>query len=383
MKQNPSLAEARLSSEQGQVGYEGAAAWAPPRLSVTQLSQPMETSMGLQTRTYSLTQPVPFPGSGWLLEDIAQAKTEALQHQEEWTKRRIIAEVKSVYYDLWQLQATPELIEENEQISEKIGILGGLERRVETLKVVLTAQAKLGENGKILFDLEQKALAARYHLSHLLGQGSKLWNGKVQDPGLPELKTSLSKLLAAARDYFPRLRAQDKKAQAAKAQARYHEYQAWVPEFSFGLNYTQNDPLSDGTKGQNSTSLSLGMSLPFGNGEIGTKKRQAQLEEEKQQLQYEEESNQLEADLAQAYAQAQQAYKLVALYQEELLPPARQQISIAQRMYKTGKSGAIEALAASAQMIGLKVGELQAKSDYLKSLVRLELFTGLILTESE
>jgi len=381
-EKNPRLQGVRLREKKSFAAVEEAGSWKPAQLTVTEFLEPIQTRQGDQLRAYNLTQPLPFPGATGLLSDAAGEAAQAMSEKRNWAERNLTAQVKAVYFDLWQLQGTPELVEQNESVALHITTLGGRERKLSKLKEVLAAQAQLGENGKLLFDLEQRALASRYHLGQLLGSNQP-WAGKIEEPRLPQMSLKLEELLIKARKQYPPLKAQEHRLKSAESRSSYQTAKAWLPEWSIGVSYIDIDPADTGAEGKNAQSVTLGMTLPFGNSGLHAKKAQARLQEEVERLNLVDMQNRLESEVASSYSKVRQAYRLVELYDNDLLPPARQQTRLANRLFGSGRGGAIEALSAQAQLIALQVAQIKAKSDYLKALVQLELLTGLELTEAE
>ena len=350
---------------------QGAGGWDAPRMMIEQ---------GPQDEKYSLVQPLPFWGWSDLESEAAELNAQAASFEQEAKRRELERQGKSTFYDLWQLEGIPGLLEEIQTLFEKLAETGSIEsqRNQDMLGASLETQAKLGENAYELVQKQDQLTNARVRLNRLLGRSDDPWVTSVADPPQPKLGMELKELIAQALATHPTLKALKLKEQAAARERELQSSKSHAPMVELGFNYFKMGPSTMGTNPvrQYNYSFSLGFSLPWGNSRLGAAAEAeeagatAALENRKA---FEEE---VIEQVSVHFHHAQNAFRLVRLMEDQVLPPAKMADQINQRLYSGGGRGMSLSLSSRVNLLNIKIKTLNAKAEYLKAVAELEEWAG-------
>ena len=364
---------------------EGASGWQNPKLKINQFIEPLETKYGPQNYQISLSQSLPFITESGLKEDIATFKKQAKSHSQALAKRQLIRSIKATYYDIWQLEAIPKLLEENQKVVERMASLGGFEaqRNSKMLENIFKAQALIGENAFDLLEMENRLFDAKSKLNNLLGHPGEQLVTSVQAPELPILHATMKELIEIVLADHPKLKEMNSQVLAAQSGESLAYRAQYSPRFEVALNYFSIGDPSDGSSpedaGKDAYSISLGMSIPFGSSAKSANHTKALLGAQAIELRRIQKSNDLKEEVIRQYNKVNNAQKLLKIFDEQLLPPARRSQKLSERLYSSGKKNIMAALQAKTQLINLEIRAIKARANYLKSLVSLEELVGLDL----
>ncbi|MDX2470657.1 MAG: TolC family protein [SAR324 cluster bacterium] len=361
---------------------EGASGWQSPKIKLNQFIEPIETKYGPQNFQVTLSQSLPFITETGLKEDIATFKKEAATQSQALAKRKLIRSIKSTYYDIWQLEAIPKLLEENQKVVERMASLGGFEsqRDSKMLADIFQAQAMIGENAFDLLEMENRLFDAKSRLNNLLGHSGEQIVKSVQNPELPFLDETMGHLIKVVLSEHPSLKVMNSQLLAAQSGESLAYRAQFSPRFEVALNYFSIGDPSDGSTpesaGKDAYSISLGMTLPFGSSSASANHTKSLLKAQSIDLRRAQKANDLKEDVIKQYNKVINAQKLLKIFDEQLLPPARRSQQLSERLYSSGKKNIMVALRAKTQLINLEIRAIKARANYLKSLVQLEELVG-------
>ena len=165
VKCNPAILESRARYEAARERAPQVAALPDPVVSFTQALRSVETRVGPQLNSVTLTQSFPWFGTLELRERVALLEATALRHLYQAARRDVVAEVKEVYYDLGYVDAALGLAGEEQSLLEHYETLAsaryatgqGLQQAVIRLQAEITRVI----DRRHLLDRQRATLAAR------------------------------------------------------------------------------------------------------------------------------------------------------------------------------------------------------------------------------
>jgi outer membrane protein TolC len=382
MERNPEIQAAKRAVQAKRARVPQAGAWPDPKLSVSyggNVLPPFTVMAGdpSSTRQIMAEQEIPYPGKTRLRTGIASrdADAETLAYEAVW--RRIAAEVKQAYFDLWftdqslsTLRKDRELLERFEKIAEiRYSVGKAVQQDVLKAQVELT---RLLERQTVLEQARQTFEA----------QLNSLRNLPVETPidtrvevSPSNLGSSLHELQAAAQANYPVLNQQRTMVEEnrllvdlAKREVR--------PDFSVGYTYMQRDRLPD------MYGITLSTSLPI----FRHRKQAMAIAEAAANL---ESSRQMEANaltmlryrVKQEFLDVQASEQLLKLYSQGIVPQSSLALESSISGYETGAVDFLNVLGNFTTLLDYELSTKQQIANHEKALARLEELTALNLIQ--
>lgn len=283
---------------------------------------------------FSVSQMIPFPGKLSLKGKMLEKEAEALNARHEALKLKVVSDVKGLYYDLFLIYKSLDIIENKKGILLKIedSALARYSVGMSPQQEVLMSQTEkymLIEKEEML---KQKKEAVEAMLNSLIGRDVNSLLGRPTEPSLSPFNYSFEELLKAPASQSPEIKAKEKMIESSgfKVAMSKKEY---YPDFSVtGSVFKRGGPFED------MWSLSTTINIP-----IFYKKRQrnAVLEADsalsESRHDFEGTRLMLASLLRDNYSMIKTAENLMSLYRESLIPKARQNFESALSGYTTGK----------------------------------------------
>ena len=379
---NPEIQAAKRAVQAKRARVPQAGAWPDPKLSVSyggNVLPPFTVMAGdpSSTRQIMAEQEIPYPGKTRLRTGIASrdADAETLAYEAVW--RRIAAEVKQAYFDLWftdqslsTLRKDRELLEKFEKIAEiRYSVGKAAQQDVLKAQVELT---RLIERQTVLEQARQTFQAQLNSLRNLPVETPIDTRGEVSPSNL---SSSLDELQAAAQANYPVLKQQRTMVEEnrllvdlAKREVR--------PDFSVGYAYMQRDRLPD------MYGITLSTSLPI----FRHRKQAMAIAEAAANL---ESSRQMEANaltmlryrVKQEFLDVQASEQLLKLYSQGIVPQSSLALESSISSYETGAVDFLNVLGSFTTVLDYELSCKQQIANHQKALARLEELTALNLIQ--
>lgn len=376
---NPSLQAARLRADAALARVPQAGALPDPQLSFGFMNRPVNdfgrTDQPMTMNSVTLMQRFPWPGKLGFSEVRAKHLAQAEQLEAEEAEQRLLAWVKSVYYQLAYMDrallimgGTRELLRDFLQVSSAMYAVGSALQQD-----VLQAQVAVAQMTEDITVMQQDRLAMAARLNALLGRGAMEPVGALElpEPGL-ELPT-VGALMELAVEWRPALRAARQRVQAAEAGYRAAR-RALYPDLTISVGYGQRPQFDD------FTTLTFGISIPVFAGS-----RQLPLRREMQAVQRMEEARELDlynetfAQLAELRAQAERARNLSDLYATSVLPQARAAVESAISAYRVGRVDYSTLVLNEMTVNRYQTESVRLTAEYLRAVAQVEALVGATL----
>ena len=350
-----------------------------PRLSYTYYIQEVETRVGPQRQSFSLSQMFPWFGKLRLRGDAAAKAAEAAWLDFQSQRLGLFYRVSVLYHDYYYLKEAIDVNQGNFDLLKSLEAVARERYRTgQALPSVMQAQVELGKLEDRLRSLRElrPALVAKLNAALNRDRAAPLgWPSELPSV-MPELQAET--ILAEVRMRNPelaRLGALAEKEQMAGELARKNGY----PDITLGLSVVDtDDALMSGARdsGKDPVMATIAINLPIWRGKYRAERRGALLRRSALLEQQEDRDNGLYADAALALYHYADAARKVGLYRDTLLPKAEQSLGVAQQAFQTGKTEFLAVIDAQRILLEFQLSAAQARSEQGKRFAEIQMLTG-------
>lgn len=324
-----------------------------------------------------VSQDIPYPGKLRLRGEIAKRDADVTEQQYESVRRAVLAELKSVYFQLAYLSKTlailgsdGALLKQMEQAAEA-GYRVGLGNQQDAI------QAQL-EQTKLLEEITNRHLEIgklEAELKQLLNRPQD--SSDIEPTGLSEtpLTQSYDELLAAAKVQNPDIAAAQRMTQRQALQVNLAR-KDFYPDFSIQYMWQRTDPAEFPAYYM----LTFGVRVPI---YLGRRQRPELAEAEADRLrahsELEAQSQQVASQLRAQYVTVQQTANLLKIYNQGLGPQSRAEYQAGLAAYQNNRADFQTLSTAFFDVLQLDEGYWQNLAQYESAIARIEQITGLSL----
>jgi cobalt-zinc-cadmium efflux system outer membrane protein len=316
----------------------------------------------------SASQQLPFPGKRGLKGEIATAEADSLQADYHSVRFKTVSKVAGLYYDLFLAYKSIDLLEDKTALLTRIEkaaaarYASGMGSQQE---VVMTQTEKymLREREEMQ---RQKIQSIEGMLNAALGRNTTMSLGRPEQPELRSFDYSLEAMIAIAQKNSHDIFARQRMVDAAEARVKLAKKE-FYPDFTVSANYNAR-----GGSEKDMWSLTTMINVPL----YADSKQKESLHEAEAQL--EAAKNELEAaklmiasTIQDSYSMEQSAQRLMELYQNGLLPKAKQDIEASLAGYAAGKTDAVTVITRLKALIDYETLYWEQFSNREKAVIRL------------
>lgn len=404
---NPELLAAKKTAEAAAAKVPQAGALPDPMLSVGTMNVPaadpsLRRDMMTMT-TIQLGETFPFPGKLGLREEVARQEAEAAEWEVERVRQKVLAEVKSAYYEIYFVDRAFQVTNRNESLVGDFARLTSAKYGVGTgaQPDVLKAQVERTRLGDQLVALREQRTGAVARLNALLarptetplpapelpegvrvaategGTGEVSFAsvsltsdvaGGAQDPG-PGIPT-VAELQRMALDRNPMIQAHRRRV-AAQERAVALAGKAKLPDFNVSVAYSRRPDFDD------FVNFMVSVPVPIF---AGRKQDQGVLEQEATLAQHEAMHhamvNEVNGEIASLAAELRRARDQIVLLNDGILPQARTSLSSATASYQVGSVDFLTLLDAQVTLYRHELDYHRLLADFATNLAALERAVG-------
>ena len=354
-----------------------------PQLSFAVFIQPIETRVGAQRASFSVSQMFPWFGTLTAQERVATERAKAQLQQFEDAKLELFRQVKVTYNDLYYWQTATQLTQ------------GSLDLLVSFKELVLVnfEGGRTGFADVLRVEIEEEALRnelqyLREGRSPLIRQLEQLLNQTLAEPVAFPDSLWQEELVLSKDSIFQTILANNPRLEELRYEAQAYESQATVakkmglPSFTVGGSYTSIAERTDmgmpgmdvPNNGQDAILFpQVGVRLPLYRKKYRAMKKQALLQQEAVVFSKESAQDQLLTELEQLYRNYLDAQRRVAL-NRRLADLAERTLSLLQTEFTTGQADFEEIIRLQQQLLDYQLEEEQARieqNNYVYSIERL------------
>ena len=383
VESNPAVLESRARYQAARQRAPQVTALPDPVVSYTQALRSVETRVGPQLNSVTLTQAFPWFGTLELRGRVALLEATALHHLHRAVRRDVAAQVKEVYYDLGYVDVALGLAREEQSLLEHYETLAraryatgqGLQQAVIRLQAEITRVI----DRRHLFDRQRATLAAR--LNTLLDRPAEEPVPAVAPLARPPVGVDRGELYRLGDRNRHELRAAsalieggERSVELARKNAR--------PGFTASLGVTNVGRRGDVAllpppdDGRNSITVSLGMSLPLWGAKYRAGVVEADAELRARTRRRAAARNAMEMEVQEAVVRLETLDRQVDLLDTVLIPQTEEALRATESAYQTGQLGVLELLDSERTLIDVRSMRARYLSDILIALTALERAIG-------
>src|SRR6266850_2174396 len=268
-----------------------------------------------------ISQDIPYPGKLRLKGEIAKREADVSQQQVESMRRAVLAEVKSIYFQLAYLSKTLTLLEEDGELLKQVEQAADARYRsgLGTQQDVLQAQL---QKTKLLREIAMHHLQVgklEAQLKQLLNLSQESADIETADLVETPLVQTYTELLAAAQLQNPEIAGAQKMIERQSLQVDLAR-KDFYPDFNVQYMWQRTDP----AQFRAYYMLSVGIKVPiYRSRKQRPELAQAEAEELRARSELEVQSQQVASELRSQYVVAEQTSELLKIHREGLAPQAR------------------------------------------------------------
>jgi outer membrane protein TolC len=320
-------------------------------------------------------QMIPYPGKTRLRGQIAAREADAEATMIEEASRRIAAEVKQAYFDLYFTDRALATLALDRQILQKLAKVAEIRYSVGkgAQPDVIHAQLEITRLAERQTMLEQTRQTLEAQLNSLRDLPTETPVGSTDEIRLSVLIQTAEELQTAAAANFPALERQRRLIESSQLGVRLARKEV-RPDFSVGYTYMQRADMPDMYGFTFTTSLPI-----FRRSKQDPAIREAAYNLEAAKRGEASQLTLLRYRVRQDFLEAQAAARLLDLYREALVPQSKLALESSLASYETGAVDFLAVLGNFTTILEYELNVHQQLAAHEKALARLEEMTGLEL----
>lgn len=377
---NPDLQAYANRYEAARERIPQAAALPDPTLQITHFVESVQTRTGPQDNILMLGQRVPWFGRLSGRKDIASTEAEAIHYAYEARQLMLARRVGTAFYDYGYLGKAIELTTQNLALLEQLAPI--VEERARTggsLNNLLRLQVEIGKLRDRFQTLQQKRTQFSAQLAALMALpiGEVLpWPEWTPAESAGAVSPShRDALLAAVEIGNPELLMLERKVASSAARMELARLET-RPDFTLGVTYIQvGSPTVNPTTpdaGRDPWGVTLAVNIPVWNSRTKSARREATANRLASENELVDRRNQLRADTLSALSILADASRRVHLYQDELLPLARQAVENTSSAYQSDRATLLELIDSERSQLDLELQLWRAHADAAQQRVTIQ-----------
>lgn len=380
---NPEITAMRREFDAARARVPQAKALPDPTVSFTQMTvgNPIpfagDRSDGFYENDFGVNQDLPWFGVRRLRGQVASAEAEAQYQEYAATVRRVTADVKTAYYDLYNTERALTVLRRDQDILDKMAQVAearysvGKAQQVDAINARVEITELLHRQG----ELEIKRSSALAQLNTLLYRDPETPVGALAPVRMSPEPPPLDELVRLASENAPELAQQRRLIDARSRAVRLAEREAKYPEVGVSFMYRQRPQFKD------YYSYQVSLRLPL---YAATKQRYA-IEEQAANLaaarsRLESNDALIRNRLRDARVRATTTARLIRLHDQGLLPQATLALESSLSTYQVGQVEFLTVLTAVRRALNVELRYYELVTEYQKALAEMERYTGVELT---
>ncbi len=375
LRRNPELAEMQSRARSALEDVRSAGSLDDPMFKVETEGVPLHRPLSFdrsQDNMFGLEQTFPFPGKLRARTESALASAQEQLEMSRGSTSEIIARVKKAYFAYFMLTRELEihlqhvkLLEDFERITES-----RFQNGAALQQDVLKAQLELVMLHNDVLTLEQRLGSTKAEINTLLNRQVDAPLGKPRDITVTEGSVDIDALQDASLEARPELRALKHRVEAAKSAESFAEKDAWLPDFTVGVDYWQVSRADDAWGGF------VSINLPWLTGKKAAEARKRHHEVSAQAFAAERGARQVLFEVRDAYLRVEAARTSYRLIQGELVPKANQNVEVTRSSYENDKTSFLDLLVAERSLRDVELSLYRALAGYESAHADLERASG-------
>lgn len=376
--------KSKVESFMTKPSQEGALEDPTLKLGITNL--PLDTfSFGDEDMTQkeiALGQKFPFPGKLALKKEIAEKDVVFAEKEYEEKKNEITEEVKKIYFEIFFIDKSSEIAENNKKLLEEFVHIAEAKYSVGSgiQQDVLKAHVQISKALEELITLKQKRTTSESRLNLLLNRSQGTPVGKIPEITKTDFNLSADDLMSLAvsrRPFLKSLLVSVEREESSYKLARRDYY----PDFDVEVGYGQRDGglNAEGKKVSrpDMVSLSVSMNLPVYYASKQNRKVAETLANiDTARETYNAAKNDIFFNIKDRIAEIEKGNKLLSLYSTGIIPQTKQTLESSISNYQVNKVDFLTLLDNQITLFNYETEYYGILTDYEKKIAELETLVG-------
>ncbi len=376
MRKNPGLEAKKKDYEAKKAKVIGA--WLPedPTFGVDVEGQPNIFDFDERSNNeYMVEQMIPFPTKLFLRGLVAAKEADMAYENYKEEERDLIWHIEQPFYELFVTRKTKEALSESQKLLDQLlqTVKARYESNQSSQADVLKTQIELSKISIELFDLDQGIHLKEAHFSHTLNESLATSYEVLDEKTRPTLSLSLPELEKEALEKRPELQSFQVAIDRAKA-SRALAQTEWLPDIT--ARYEKRDFRDSEMPDEHDTFIGVTVpvfSLLKG---IGGTWKSAGDEVAAAEALYTKMKNETLLSVHEAYSKVRSAENALEIYEQSILPQARQQVELALASYEAGKSDFLNLIDAHRTLRDTEIDYYKHVAEFGMGVSDLELAVG-------
>ena len=356
-----------------------------PVFSFSQAIRSVETRVGPQLNTYTLSQAFPWFGKLDLHEKVALQEALSLFELYRATQQEIVVQVKRAFYDFAYVDAAIEITREEQSLLEHYEELA--QTRYATgqglQQAVIKIQAEITRVLNRLDILAQQRTSLEARLNTLMDRPPQSALPPAGALRLPEVDLDLEQLYRLGDQNRQELKAVEKRIERSARAIDLAKKSYW-PNFFVGVGFVnvgaRSDPagieLPPPDNGKNAVSISAGISIPIWRNKYDAALREASETLLAERSSYANVRNEMEFSIRDQAVRIETLEEQIRLFEDVLILQAEETLRATEAAYETGQLGVLDLLDSERVLLNVRIVNARYYADILNALASLERAIG-------
>jgi len=381
---SPAITASKKSWEAFIENYRVGKSYPDPQLAATYFPRPIETRLGPQDWSLTLSQVIPFPGTLSQKGRVLEADVTISRLKVDKTVKAIVTEVSSAFYELVYIQKAIEVARANLDLNQKMLQISQNAYAGDKALFYDVSKAR-AQTAQIQYDillLQELEKTEKTKINTLLNRSPTAALGNAAGILPQTVVYSLDEVYELAMLHQEDILMAEKKVHKSEQAIQLTRIET-LPSFKLGLFYAgigdPDVPNPPQDAGDDAVGVQFGMNLPLWFGKNKSLTARALVEKQKAQAEKTDTANKVKARISRLWFKLENAERLITLYEKDLLPQAVSSVQTAETWFKQGQGSFSDVLEIQATAYNFQLSLERAKADYAKTLVLLEQAAGAVL----
>lgn len=323
-----------------------------------------------------VSQEFPFPGKLLLMKQVAKKEADSERQMILDAELRVVARLKQAYYDLLYSHRAVEIVEKNRELLDKFTKIAEAKYRVGSgiQQDVLKAQVEVSTLMQRLEMLGQQKASLGAFINSLLNRPVSTELGQPAQIIKSELNRSLDELLRLAQENAPRIRGRQELLDSS-AFALNLARKEYMPDFGGSFQYQKTGSLYPDYY---MATFEVKVPLYFWRKQrLGVEEAATRLVQMRHE--YQMTSQEISFGVKDQFLMAKTSERLLAMYEQGVIPQAAASLESALAGYQTGKVDFLTLINNLTVLLNFEMDYYRELSNQQKAVARLEEFVGVKL----
>jgi len=381
---NPSITASKESWKVFIENYRIEVTWPDPQLMTSYFPSPIETRLGPQDWSLTLSQAIPFPGRLTQKGRVLEADTRISRLKLDKTIKNMVTEISRSYHELIYIQKAINIAKANFNLNQDLVKISenAYTQDKALFYDISKAQAQTAQIQYDILLLQELEQTEKARINTLLNRAPDAPLGYAKDLAFKDVVYTLNEIYGLAMAHQEDILIAIEQITKAEEAVKLSRYDS-LPSFKLGLFYAAigepDVPNPPKDAGDDAVGIQFGLSLPVWFGKNKSKISRARaltLKAKADKLSVENKTKEI---LSRLWFKLQNSKRLITLYKMNLIPQALKSVQTAETWYREGDGSFADFLEVQATAYNFQLSLARAKADYGKTLVTLEQLTGVVL----